>query len=109
MNGIQAMDGGGSLDVVLTVGSKTRPDGNRPEARYLMIAIKDEGQGIPPDLRAHLFEPFFTTKEVGAGTGLGLSIAYGIIEEHGGWIDVESEPGGGACFTVHLPLEVETT
>jgi signal transduction histidine kinase len=109
MNGIQAMDGGGRLDVALTVGRKPRPDGTRSEARCLMIAVKDEGPGIPPDRRAHLFEPFYTTKEVGAGTGLGLSIAYGIIEEHGGWIDVESEPGEGACFTVHLPLEAETT
>jgi two-component system NtrC family sensor kinase len=108
MNGIQAMDGGGRLDVALTVGRKPRPYGTRSEARCLMIAVKDEGPGIPPDRRAHLFEPFYTTKEVGAGTGLGLSIAYGIIEEHGGWIDVESEPGEGACFTVHLPLEAET-
>jgi len=108
MNGIQAMDGGGHLNVALTVGRKPRPYGTRSEARYLMIAVKDEGPGIPPDRRAHLFEPFYTTKEVGAGTGLGLSIAYGIIEEHGGWIDVESEPGEGACFTVHLPLEAET-
>lgn len=107
MNGIQAMDGGGRLDVALTVGRKPRPDGTRSEARCLMISVKDEGPGIPTDRRAHLFEPFYTTKEVGAGTGLGLSIAYGIIEEHGGWIDVESEPGEGACFTVHLPLEAE--
>jgi signal transduction histidine kinase len=109
MNGIQAMDGGGRLDVTLTVGRRPRGDGVRSEARCLMIAVKDEGQGIPSDCRDHLFEPFFTTKEVGAGTGLGLSIAYGIIEEHGGWINVESEPGEGACFTVHLPLEMETT
>ena len=109
MNGIQAMDGGGRLDVALTVGRKPHPDGARPEARCLTIAVRDEGQGIPPDRQAHLFEPFFITKEVGAGTGLGLSIAYGIVEEHGGWIDVESEPGKGARFTVHLPLEAETT
>jgi two-component system NtrC family sensor kinase len=108
-NGIQAMEDGGRLDVTLTVGRKPRTDGTRSEAQCLMIAVTDEGRGIPPDLREHLFEPFFTTKEVGAGTGLGLSIAYGIIEEHGGWIDVESEVGEGACFTVHLPLEVETS
>ena len=50
-----------------------------------------------------LFEPFFTTKAVGAGTGLGLSIAYGIVQEHGGWIDVNSRVGEGSCFTVFLP------
>ena len=108
-NGIQAMDGGGRLDVTLTVEGKPPADGTQSEARYLMVAVKDQGQGIPPDCMAHLFEPFFTTKKVGSGTGLGLSIAYGIIEEHGGWIDVESEPGEGACFTVYLPLEGEAT
>ena len=50
------------------------------------------------------FDPFFTTKDVGQGTGLGLSIAYGIIEEHGGWIGVDSTPGKGSCFSVYLPL-----
>jgi len=108
MNGIQAMDGGGRLDVALAVGQKPRPAGNRMEARCLMISVRDEGPGVSPENRTHLFDPFFTTKEVGNGTGLGLSIAYGIVEEHGGWINVESEPGKGACFTVHLPIETET-
>ena len=51
----------------------------------------------------HLFEPFFTTKGVGEGTGLGLSVSLGIIQEHGGWIAVESEAGRGSCFSVYLP------
>ncbi len=59
--------------------------------------------GIPEENVQHLFEPFFTTKAVGEGTGLGLSIAYGIVQEHGGWIDVTSRPGEGSCFTVFLP------
>ena len=53
-------------------------------------------------------KPFFTTKDVGEGTGLGLSIAYGIVQEHGGWIDVASETGQGTCFFVYVPREPQT-
>ena len=59
--------------------------------------------GIPEEHLPHLFEPFFTTKDVGESAGLGLSISYGIVQEHGGWIDVTSQPGEGSCFTVYLP------
>ncbi len=53
-----------------------------------------------------VFDPFYTTKEAGRGTGLGLSVAYGIVEEHGGWIEVRSEPAAGTTFTVFLPAAV---
>ena len=68
------------------------------------ISISDTGQGVPQELMTRIFDPFFTTKPVGKGTGLGLSVSYGIIAKHGGHIDVQSEPGQGATFTVWLPV-----
>ena len=74
------------------------------EPHYAVISVKDEGIGIAPEILPRIFEPFFTTKNVGEGTGLGLSGAYGIVREHGGWIEVESERDKGSCFSVYLPL-----
>jgi signal transduction histidine kinase len=68
------------------------------------ISFKDNGKGMPPEVRDHVFEPFFTTRTVGEGTGLGLSISYSIIEEHAGTIEVASEPGKGTEFVLTLPL-----
>ncbi|MCQ8240935.1 response regulator [Rhizosaccharibacter radicis] len=68
------------------------------------IAVSDNGPGVPAALRERVFEPFFTTKPVGAGTGLGLAIAYSVVEAHGGAVSVEDAPGGGACFTVSIPV-----
>ncbi|HLC21753.1 MAG TPA: ATP-binding protein, partial [Candidatus Methylomirabilis sp.] len=65
------------------------------------LLIADTGEGIPDELVQRIFDPFFTTKE--AGTGLGLSITYGIVKEHGGTMDVESELGRGTTFTITLP------
>ncbi len=67
------------------------------------ITLRDNGDGIPPDLLQRIFDPFFTTKDVGEGSGLGLSIVHGIVERHGGTIEVDSEVGRGTTFTVVLP------
>ena len=107
LNGIQAMPNGGTLTVrTATVqAAPPRPQGRQngvAEAEFACVSIEDEGEGIPADALPHIFEPFFTTKGVGEGTGLGLSVAYGIVEDHGGWIEVHTEPGTGARFTVFL-------
>lgn len=74
---------------------------------HLHVAIEDDGNGIDEALLPQIFEPFFTTKGPKEGTGLGLSVSLGIVETHGGSIGVRNIPGGGACFTVELPLERE--
>jgi len=71
---------------------------------HAWISIADTGKGIPPELMTRIFDPFFTTKPVGKGTGLGLSVSYGIVEKHGGRIDVESVLGQGTTFTIRLPV-----
>jgi two-component system NtrC family sensor kinase len=109
MNGIDAMSTGGRL--VITVASVVaRPprELGGPPIACVSIAVRDDGPGIEPSAIEQLFEPFFTTKGAGEGTGLGLSVSYGIVQEHGGWIAVESLPGHGACFTVFLPMRAET-
>jgi signal transduction histidine kinase len=70
---------------------------------WMAIEVRDTGKGIDEPARARVFEPFYTTKEVGEGTGLGLSVSWGIVREHGGWIDVASTPGVGSVFTIYLP------
>ncbi|MEN6623820.1 MAG: ATP-binding protein, partial [Smithella sp.] len=71
---------------------------------YALISLTDNGAGMDGEIIKKIFEPFFTTKEVGKGTGLGLSIVYGIIKQHGGYIEVQSEPNCGTIFNIYLPL-----
>jgi two-component system NtrC family sensor kinase len=68
------------------------------------IVFQDDGPGIAPENLAHIFDPFFTTKRPGRGTGLGLSICKTVLREHGGNIEAASAPGGGAIFTITLPV-----
>lgn len=73
-----------------------------------IVEISDNGPGMSEDVKKRAFDPFFTTKPVGKGTGLGLSIAYNIVKEHGGTLDIESQPGKGAKFRIKLPLALDT-
>jgi two-component system NtrC family sensor kinase len=83
-------------------GGRVRVSTHR-EADGARVEIRDMGPGLSPEARRHLFEPFFTTRAHGTGMGLGLAVAHGIVTAHGGRIEVDSQPGQGACFTVHLP------
>src|SRR5262249_33834868 len=72
--------------------------------RYVYIRVIDTGIGISKQAKSRIFEPFYSTKERGKGTGLGLSVVYGVVKNHHGFIQVDSEPGHGAAFTVYLPV-----
>ena len=105
VNAVQSMPDGGQVTIGMTNREAVPPhDPHAPPRACTCLTVQDEGIGITPENRDQLFEPFFTTKDVGEGTGLGLSISYGIVQEHGGWIDVESEVGKGSRFLVYLPV-----
>jgi len=107
VNARDAMPDGGKLTIETHLVTREREDlgrqGARPAGRFAVLIISDTGVGMTPETQAHVFEPFFTTKETGKGTGLGLSTAYGIVQQHSGWIDLYSEPGHGTTFRIYLP------
>ena len=84
------------------------PDPEMEPGNWTVITLKDTGTGIPPNVLEHIFEPFFTTKAPGSGTGLGLAQVYGIVKQHEGFIDVQSQVGQGTTFTIYLPQAPET-
>ena len=90
----------------ITVSSWSKAAGDGVDAGgCACVRVSDDGCGMPPEVRAHIFDPFFTTKEIGRGTGQGLTIVYAVVvEKHHGRIDVDSTPGRGTTFTIHLPL-----
>ncbi len=110
-NARDAMPSGGAFSIAVSAESM--------EARYItahghgvvgncaVITVSYTGHGMDAETRLKVFDPFFTTKEVGKGTGLGLSMVFGIVTQHGGFIDLESEPGKGSVFKIYLPLADE--
>lgn len=102
VNARDAMPKGGTLKILLE--NVVITDNNHVQAgSYVVISVMDTGVGISPEIRERIFEPFFTTKDLGKGTGLGLSTALGIIKNHGGFVQIDSEIDKGTIFKVYLP------
>ncbi|PJZ28487.1 hybrid sensor histidine kinase/response regulator [Leptospira kmetyi] len=111
LNAKDAMPGGGDLFIRLKeVDPPKFPMQSEPSKnqRYALLEISDSGIGMDEETKVKIFDPFFTTKGLGKGTGLGLSLVYGIVENHGGIIRVESEPNRGSKFSVYIPIERST-
>jgi PAS domain S-box-containing protein len=108
LNARDAMPTGGKLAIQTQNIVREREDlgrrGIRPAGKYAVLIVTDSGSGMDEQTKSHIFEPFFTTKESGKGTGLGLATVHGIVQQHGGWIDVYSELNHGAIFRVYLPV-----
>jgi two-component system, cell cycle sensor histidine kinase and response regulator CckA len=107
LNARDAMPRGGRL-VIATENAELEEEYARRHVNvrpgpYVAVSVSDTGVGIDPDVLPHIFEPFYTTKERGKGTGLGLSTVFGIVEQAGGHVRVDSAPGSGTTFTVYLP------
>ena len=102
LNAIYFTPEGGRITIATEADAPARP-GLAGEGRRVRLTVRDTGTGIAPEVAGKIFDPFFTTKPVGEGTGLGLTISHRIVEEHGGSIDVESEPGAGTAFVLTLP------
>ena len=107
VNATHAMNGNGTIDVVLDEGTPNaraaETFGLMAEQRYITVAVADNGSGMDAATQSRIFEPFFTTKPVGQGTGLGLSVVYGILRSWNGAIVVDSAPGRGTTFTLFMP------
>ena len=107
LNARDAIGGAGQVTIsasdCLFAPADIPPNSERKPGRFVRLRVSDTGSGMDPATMTHLFEPFFTTKEVGQGAGLGLATVYGIVNQHQGWIEVQSQPGRGAAFDLFFP------
>jgi len=107
VNARDAMPHGGTLTITaenVQLDERIRTLSSRADpGPYVVLAVRDSGSGMAPEVLARVFEPFYTTKETGKGTGLGLSVVIGVVENHGGFIQVQSKPDDGTEFKIHLP------
>jgi PAS domain S-box-containing protein len=112
VNARDAMEHGGNLTIELGAIELSEADAGRSAearaGRFVVLTVTDTGCGMDEKTQRRLFEPFFTTKAVGKGTGLGLSMIYGIVKQHEGWIEVESQLHSGTVFRMFLPATMET-
>ena len=103
-NAVQAQPDGGEVKVSIEPKTAAAPDDPTGRQRpWLCLEVADSGVGMPPDVAEQVFDPSSTTTEVGSDTGLGLSVVQGIVQEHGGWVTMDSEQGRGTTFSVYLP------
>ncbi len=108
VNARDAMPDGGTISITTGERRFTEDDAEvslwAKPGNYVVLSVSDRGVGITAEVREHMFEPFYTTKALGSGTGVGLATVYGVVEQHGGLLNVVSEPGSGALFEIFFPI-----
>ena len=112
LNARDAMPRGGrirlSCSEVTVEPASAKPDSDARPGRFIRFTVEDTGCGIDAEGLTHLFEPFYTTKEAGKGTGLGLATVFGIVKQHQGWIEVQSEVNAGSAFNLYFPVSSQS-
>jgi len=103
VNAHDAMPGGGTLHIEVSAREDGADGPDHPAGRWVVLAVRDDGTGMTPEVQAHAFEPFFTTKEPGKGTGLGLATVHGVVLQSGGHLHLDSAPGRGTEIRICLP------